>query len=244
MGIITGQVWLSFFRDIFRRINFQVYCRKFYKFSSQRCIMDLAEIFTAEYSMALGRLLMNTTFVGILGRLIYFSKRGGSKEYLLSYIAISTIIFIICILLSQVEVQLGIAMGLFAVFSIIRFRNIQANPRELSFLFVSLGLALMNSLVPIETPLIRLVLNNIIILSIVGIADYLLFRNHIVFKMINYDRLDLMEESKRGEMEADLKLRFGIGHIKKIQVGNVDTIKGQVKIKVWIFDKEERHYEG
>ena len=183
-------------------------------------------------------------FAAILGRLIYYSKRGRSREYLLSYIAIASIIFIICILLSSVEVQLGIALGLFAVFSIIRFRNIQANPRELSFLFVSLGLALMNSLLPMDTPLIRLMLNNIIILVIVGITDYYLFRNHLVTKMINYDRLDLMEESKREEMEADLKVRFGIDRIKKIQVGNVDTIKGQVKIKVWILDKEQRHFEG
>lgn len=206
--------------------------------------MELSEIFTGEYWMVIGRLLLNITFVTILGRLIYYSKRGGSRDYLLSYIAISSIIFIICILLSTVEVQLGIALGLFAVFSIIRFRNIQANPRELSFLFVSLGLALMNSLVPMETPVMRLALNNIIILAIVGISDYFLFRNHIVVKMINYDRLDLMEDSKREEMEADLKVRFGIDHIKKIQVGNVDTIKGQVKIKVWIFDKEQRHFEG
>lgn len=206
--------------------------------------MELAEIFTVEYWIVLGRLLLNITFVAILGRLIYYSKRGGSRDYLLSYIAISSIIFIICILLSAVEVQLGIALGLFAVFSIIRFRNIQANPRELSFLFVSLGLALMNSLVPMETPVIRLALNNIIILAIIGITDFFLFRNHLVMKMINYDRLDLMEESKREEMEADLKVRFGIDNIKKIQVGNVDTIKGQVKIKVWIFDKEQRHFEG
>ena len=206
--------------------------------------MESTEIFTAEYWMVIGRLLMNIAIVAALARLIYYSKRGGSKDYLLSYIAISSIIFIICILLSQVEVQLGIALGLFAVFSIIRFRNIQATPRELSFLFVSLGLALMNSLVPLETPLVRLILNNIVILAVVGITDYLLFRNHIVVKMINYDRLDLMEESKREELEADMKIRFGIDQIQKIQVGNVDTVKGQVKIKVWIIDKEQRHFEG
>jgi len=205
--------------------------------------MDLAEIFTGEYWMVIGRLLMNIAFVSILGRLIYYGKRGGSREYLLSYIAISSIIFIICILLSQVKVELGIALGLFAVFSIIRFRNIQASPRELSFLFVSLGLALMNSLVPLETPFLRLLLNNLIILAIVGITDYLLFRNQTVVKMINYDRPDLLDTSKRNELEADLKIRFGITQVKKIQMGNVDTIKGQVKIKVWIVDREELHFQ-
>lgn len=206
--------------------------------------MEFAEIFDHIYWQVIGRLLLNIASVFVLGRLIYFTKRGASREYLFAYIAISTIIFIVCILLSQVEVELGIALGLFAVFSIIRFRNIQAGPRELSYLFIALGLALMNSLVPLDTPVIRLLLNNFSILIIIGVADYLLFRKRDVVKMINYDRLDLMDESKRGEMEADLKIRFGIKEIKKIQMGNVDTIKGQVKIKVWFTDQDQLHFEG
>ena len=206
--------------------------------------MELAEIFNEEYWMIIGRLMLNIAIVSIMGRLIYYPKRGGSREYLFTYIAISTIIFIICILLSQVEVELCIALGLFAVFSIIRFRNIQAGPRQLSYIFISLGLALTNALVPLDAPIIRILVNNILILVIIGVADYLLFKKQTVVKMINYDRLDLMEQAKRGEMEADLRVRFGITEIRKIQMGNVDTIKGQVKIKVWIVDRDEQHFEG
>lgn len=205
--------------------------------------MEFAEIFNEAYWIVIGRLMLNVGVVSILGRLIYYPKRGGSRDYLFTYIAISTIIFIVCILLSQVKIELGIALGLFAVFSIIRFRNIQANPRQLAYLFISLGLALMNSLVPLDTPIIRLLVNNILILVIIGVADYLLFRNQSVEKMINYDRLDLLEESKRGEMEADLKIRFGITQIRKIQGGNIDTLKGQVKIRVWIEDRNNLHFE-
>ena len=155
----------------------------------------------------------------------------------------STFIFIVCILLSQVKVELGIALGLFAVFSVIRFRTIQASPRELSYLFVSLGLALMNALVPHETPLIRLLVNNLLILSIIWIADYFLFQKRGVRKEINYDRLDLIDEAKRSEMEHDLKIRFGISQIKKIQVGDIDTLKGRVKIRVWIQDQDQLHFQ-
>jgi len=205
--------------------------------------MELAEVFSAEYWIVISRLILNLVAVTVLGRWIYFTKGGGSHEFLFSFIAISTIIFIICSLLSNVEVQLGIALGLFAVFSIIRFRNIAAGPRQLSYLFVSLGLALMNALVPFETPFVRLLINNLIILAIMGVADYLLFRNQGVVKMINYDRLDLLEESKRGEMENDMKIRFGITQIMKIQIGNIDTVKGQAKVKVWIEDQNHLHFE-
>lgn len=205
--------------------------------------MELAEVFNELYWSILGRMALNLVAVVVLGRFVYYPKRGGSREYLFTYIATSLIIFIVCIMLSQVRVEMGIALGLFAVFSVIRFRTTQATPRELSFLFVSLGLALMNSLVPLENPMVRLLFNNILILVIVGLADYYLFQKRDVRKMINYDRLDLLEEAKRSELETDLKVRFGIQQIKRIQVGDIDVLKGRAKIKVWISDEDRLHFE-
>lgn len=206
--------------------------------------MELTEIFDPLWWSLIGRLMLNIGMVFLLSRFVYYPRNRGSYVYLFTYIATSTIIFVVCILLSQVKVELGIALGLFAVFSVIRFRTIQASPRELSYLFISLGLALMNSLVSLETPTIRLIVNNLLVLTIIWIADYFLFRDQGMSKIINYDRLDLIEKSKRQEMEADLKMRFGIEHIKKIQIGNIDTLKGHVKIKVWILDKDQLHFEG
>ena len=205
--------------------------------------MEFAEIFNEAWRMVIGRMMLNIVIVFLLARFIYYPRRNGSRDYLFTYLATSTIIFIVCILLSQVQVELGIALGLFAVFSVIRFRTIQASPRELSYLFVSLGLALMNSLVPFETPLIRLLINNLLVLAIIWIADYFLFRNKGVVKTINYDRLDLIDEAKRADMESDLKIRFGISQIKKLQVGDIDTLKGRVKIKVWIQDNDQLHFQ-
>lgn len=206
--------------------------------------MELSVIFDLLWWSVIGRLVLNIGAVFILCRFIYYPRMRGSHEYLFTYIATSTIIFIVCILLSQVRVEMGIALGLFAVFSVIRFRTMQASPRELSYLFVSLGLALMNALVPPETATIRLIVNNLLILAIIWISDYFLFRDQGVAKMINYDRLDLLEESKRQEMEADLKMRFGIEHIRKIQIGNIDTLKGQVRIRVWILDPDQLHFDA
>lgn len=203
--------------------------------------MELAEIFNETYWTILGRLFMNLAAVVVLGRFIYYPKRGRSREYLLTFIATSLIIFIVCIMLSQVKVEMGIALGLFAVFSVIRFRTTLATPRELSFLFVSLGLALLNALVPLSNPMIRLVITNLIVLAIIYVADYFLIQDRGVTKMITYDRLDLLEDTKRGELENDLKVRFGIKQITKLQVGDIDTIKGRAKIKVWMQDKDQQH---
>jgi hypothetical protein len=205
--------------------------------------MGFFEIFDPNYWTTITRLILNLASVFVLGRFIYYPRRSGTPGYLFTYIATSTIIFVVCILLSQVKVELGIALGLFAVFSVIRFRTIQASPRELSFLFVSLGLALMNALLPHDTPFIRLMVNNLLLLAIIWFADHYIFLQRGVMKEINYDRLDLIDEAKRSDLEQDLKTRFGIQRITKIQIGNIDTLKGRVKIRVWIQDQNQGHFQ-
>ena len=205
--------------------------------------MGMADIFDEAWRMVIGRMLLNLLAVFVLARFVYYPRRSGSTAYVFTYLATSTVIFIVCILLSQVKVELGIALGLFAVFSVIRFRTVQASPRELSYLFVSLGLALMNALLSEETPFIRLLANNLVVLVIIWIADHFLSRARGVKKIINYDRLDLIDQTKRNELEADLKTRFGIHPIRKVQVGDIDTLKGRVRILVWLDDQDQQHFE-
>ncbi|MEN8227517.1 MAG: DUF4956 domain-containing protein [Bacteroidota bacterium] len=189
------------------------------------------------------RFLLNLVVAVIVARILYFPRNKGNVEYLFTYISISVIIFLVCIMLSKVPVELGFALGLFAVFSIIRFRSIQATPRELAYLFICLGLALMNALSAMDTPIMRLIINNLLILITIGIADYLLFQDKTVEKIISYDRLDLLANEKREDMKQDLKLRFGIENIKKIQVGNIDTQKNRVKLKIDIQDLQDHHFQ-
>ncbi|MCP4314227.1 MAG: DUF4956 domain-containing protein, partial [Bacteroidetes bacterium] len=77
----------------------------------------------------------------------------------------------------------------------------------------------------------------------IGVADFILFRKRGITKNISYDRLDLLAEAKRDELESDLRNRFGITGITKIQIGNIDTIKGRVVIKVHIIDPENNHFQ-
>jgi hypothetical protein len=192
--------------------------------------------------MVIGRFFVNLIVVLILGRFLYYPRREGNVDFLFTYLSISTIIFIICSILSQVPVELGFALGLFAIFSVIHFRSIQVSPRELSYLFIALGLAILNSLTPLETPIIRLIANNFLILVTMGLVDYFLFRNKPVEKVISYDRLDLLHEEKEDELKQDLNTRFGIRNITQIRIGDIDTLKGRVRLKISIDDKGNRHF--
>lgn len=205
--------------------------------------MDLLEIFDPTWRTVIVRFLLNILMVIIVARFLYYSRGKGNLDYLFTYISISAIVFTVCIFLSQVSVELGFALGLFAIFSVIRFRSVQATPRELTYLFICLGLAILNALMNLDVPIIRILANNVLIILTIGITDYLLFRNGTLEKIITYDKLDLLAEDKRGELEEDLRQRFGVTHIKQIQVGNIDTIKNRVKLRVIIRDKEHQNFK-
>jgi len=204
--------------------------------------MDFSEIFDARWWMLLMRYLLNLSALLILIRFFYFRRNRGKREFFFAYISFSSIIFVVCALLSVIPVELGFALGLFAVFSIIRFRSIQITPRELTYLLVSLGLALLNALASQDYHILRLVVTNILVLITIGATEYLLFKKGNTVKFITYDNLDLLKESKRELLEKDLAIRFEIQNIKSIQVGDIDIKKGRAGIKVTFQDQTGKNY--
>ena len=205
--------------------------------------MNIKEIFDPDWQALFIRFLFNILMVFILVRLFYYHKGKGKQELLFTYLSISSLVFIICLILSAVPVEMGFALGLFAIFSILRFRSIQLTPRELTYLFVSIGLGVYNSLADINTNVIRIIVGNILIIAVVGITEWLLFRTGKISKMITYDRLDLIDEKSRPLLEKDLEERFGIKEISKIQTGDIDAVKNRVRLKVTFRDREGKNFE-
>lgn len=204
--------------------------------------MEIHEIFDHAWLTFLWRFILNIVMVSIIGKYLYLSHRGGSREYLFTYIAISVVIFIVCILLNRVPVELGMVLGLFAIFSVIRFRSFPAAPLELAYLFISIGFAMLNALIPMETVFLKIMTNNLLFAITIWMADLLLFRKQPVIKLISYDRTDLLAEERREELKADLFNRYGIKGITKIQVGDIDSLKGRVKLKVHLNDPGDDHF--
>ena len=205
--------------------------------------MNLKEIFDPDWQALFIRFVFNILMVLMLTRLFYYRKGRGKPELLFSFLSISALIFIICLILSQVPVELGFALGLFAIFSILRYRSVPLNSRELTYLFVSIGLGVYNSLTNINTNVIRIIVGNILIVGVVGLAEWLMFRTGKVSKRINYDRLDLVAEDKRLLLEKDLEERFGIKEIRNIETGDIDAVKNRVRLKVTFLDREGKNFE-
>lgn len=173
---------------------------------------------------------LNLLFGWILVRLIY-QTTAKRKDYVFTFMMVSSAVFLLCRLLSGVELDLAFALGLFAIFGIIRYRTNPVPIREMTYLFVVISLAVMNALAPLAEAWPALLIGNIALLSLAFLLDRVVSVEHLVTRSVVYDRVDLLPLEKRAELIADLESRIGV-KIARIEVGNVDLLRDTAVIKI------------
>lgn len=187
------------------------------------------------------RFSINLIVATILVRLIYYpiAKR---KDFLFTYMLISTAIFLLCYLLANVKLDLAFALGLFAIFGIIRYRTDAIPIKEMTYLFIVIGVAVMNALVA-GISITEIALANLALLGLsFGLEKVWLLR-HESRKIVLYERIDLVKAGNRAALKADLEDRTGI-KINRVEVGRIDFLRDTALIKIYFYeDDQEGHYE-
>jgi hypothetical protein len=196
---------------------------------------------------ALLRLIVNVAALFIIIRLIYnrYSDKKGNN---FAFFLMGTIIFMICILLKDVELQMGMALGLFAVFSIIRYRTRNMAIKDMSYLFTVIGISAINALLDYPHPVRGTILvNTILILTIFLLEIYFQKerkkgkkKGHkkedkdasLIRHQILYDRLELLNPDKMDLLIEDISARTGI-NIGKIKIRKIDLVKGNAELDVY-----------
>ncbi len=173
----------------------------------------------------------------VIVRYFYYesSKR---KDYLFTYILISTIIFLLCFILESVKLELGMALGLFAVFGIIRYRTSQIPIREMTYLFVVIGVAVINALSNKKISLMELTMANGVIILIIWFLERGWALKHVSRKVIQYDKIKLIHPDNYEALKEDLRVRLGLD-ITKIEVGKVDFLRDTAKLVVYYNSRNE-----
>lgn len=128
--------------------------------------------------------------------------------------------------------ELGFALGLFAVFGILRYRTEPLPIKEMTYLFIVIGLAMINALVNKSISLSELAFVNLSVLLLVFSFEKLWFNNEIQQKRITYERIDLIKPDDRMAMIKDLRKRTGLD-IVKIQIGKIDFLRDVVQLTVF-----------
>lgn len=188
------------------------------------------------------RFLLNTVVIMILIRWLYYSTTR-RKDYLFTYVLIATIVFLLCFLLESVKLQIGFALGLFAIFGIIRYRTNAMPIKEMTYLFLIIGVSVINALTSSDTSLTDLLFSNLaIVLTTFGLEKLWLLK-HESSKLIIYEKINLIRPEKRAELYADLSERTGIKKINRVETGKIDFLRDTCELTVYYYagDPENRH---
>lgn len=181
-------------------------------------------------AMLLARLGLDLVFTTIVVRLVYY-RLYKSRDYVFTYFLINVVTFTLAHLLSNVPIELGFALGLFAVFGILRYRTEAIKVRDLTYLFVVIGIALLHALANEGISLAELVIANGAIVGTVGLLEAAPFSGREESRVIHYDRLDLLSPESTAALLEDLRKRTHLP-VERCEIGNVDLLRDSANITI------------
>ena len=150
---------------------------------------------------------------------------------------ISITVFLLCFLLENVKLQLGFALGLFAIFGIIRFRTDPIPIKEMTYLFIVIGISIMNALANKKISYSELLFANLSILALTYILERIWLIKKESRKNITYEKIELIVPEKRDELISDLKLRTGLD-INRVEIRRIDFLSDTAQIRIFFFENE------
>ncbi len=193
------------------------------------------------------RFLLNLVVCWVLVQFFYY-KKSRRRDYYFTFMVFSSAMLLLLYIMGNVEVGVGLTLGLFAIFGVIRYRTETVPIREMTYLFVIIALAALNGLAPVyklvgavsANPHYELAtgsvgvmaISNLLVIVLIGFLENDKLLKHTSTKLILYDRIDLIVPEKRAELIADIEKRVGI-KVDNVEVGHVDFLKDAAFIKVY-----------
>ncbi|HPS11759.1 MAG TPA: DUF4956 domain-containing protein [Prolixibacteraceae bacterium] len=187
---------------------------------------DLGELFF--------RFIFNLAVVFVIIRFLYYPMRK-RKDYLFTYVLISSVIFLLCFLLDNVKLEIGFALGLFAIFGIIRYRTRQIPIKEMTYLFLVIGISVINALSNKKISYAELFITNLLLILVPFFLEKVMLLRHESSKSINYEKIELIKPENREKLIADLQERTGL-IINRVEIGKIDSLKDSARINIYYYE--------
>ncbi len=174
------------------------------------------------------RFVFNALVVTCIIHLLYYPK-SRRKDYYFTFSLISVSIFFLIFLLGGVKLKVGFALGLFAIFGIIRYRTESMPVREMTYLFVIIAISVINAL---ASHLVQALVANVLFIGWIWICESTKWLKHVACKLVLYDRPEMTTPARYEEMVDDLKKRTGLD-IQRVEVGHIDFLRDTAMLKVY-----------
>jgi|TARA_Y100000389_G_C17422512_1_gene497555 hypothetical protein len=178
----------------------------------------------------------NLAMILVIVRYIYYPITK-NKDYLFTYLLISLTVFLLCILLDSVKIELAFALGLFAIFGIIRYRTDPIPIKEMTYLFLVIGVSVINALANKKISYSELVFANFMIIAVTFGLERIWLLRHETRKNVIYERIDLIGPEKRDELIKDLKERTGID-VVRVEIRRIDFLKDIAYLRIFYYEND------
>ena len=178
--------------------------------------------------------IFNLIIITTIIRYIYYPVTK-NKDYLFTYFLISLTVFLLCVLLDSVKLQLGFALGLFAIFGIIRYRTDPIPIKEMTYLFLVIGVSVVNALANKKISHAELIFANLMIVFVTFGMERIWLLKGESRKNVIYEKIELIVPERREELLADLKERTGIDIIR-VEVRRIDFLKDTANLRIFYYE--------
>lgn len=185
------------------------------------------------------RFLLNMVVILLLVRGIYYN-RYKNKDFVFTFFLFNVVNFLICFLLSATKLKMGFAFGLFAIFSIIRYRTVTVPVREMGYFFVCVAIGIINALTPLSLNNFELVLADIILVGLIFGLEHGLNIKHESFREVRYEKIELVVPERREEMIEDLRKRIGLP-IHRVEILNVDFLRDVARVHAFYYSNDNEN---
>ena len=176
------------------------------------------------------RFFLNVAVVALIVRVFYYPK-SKRRDYFVTFILISISVFLIIFLMGGVKLKTGVALGLFAIFGIIRYRTESVPIREMTYLFLIIAVSTINAL-DSSISYVELLATNLLFIISIWAMESNRWVKHVASKLVLYDNVNLITPEREGELIEDLKKRTGLD-IQRVEVGAIDFSKDTVMVKIY-----------
>ena len=195
--------------------------------------MDIFGIpfFDNDFYKMLIKLIINVIFLTGIIRFIYY-KYSKKKEYLFTFYLIGIVVFFLCFTLKKYELDLGMALGLFAIFGILRYRTTPIDVKEMTYLFVVIGISVMNALSNKKMSYVEILSANSIILFVVYYFERFYNQNIIFKKNIIYETIENIHPENHHILKEDIQKRLGV-QLVDIEIGDINFLRDTAEITVY-----------
>jgi hypothetical protein len=193
------------------------------------------------YGLLLLALFIDLVVTCVIVMGIYFPSQK-DKAYVLTFFTFNLSIFLIATLFSQVELSIGLSFGLFAIFSILRYRSDPLPVREMTYLFILMALPVIDVVLISESMLAEAIISNLVVLAVFFVIERALGFRYEARKTVTYEKIELIKPENYTALLADLRERTGLD-ISRCEVGKIDFLHDIAEMKIYYkSDVSQAHF--